>query len=268
MAATATTNDDGTAKITLYWLNNSRAQSIIWLLEELKMTYELEIFHRNKQSMLAPPSLDKIHPLGKSPVVGIAAPGREPILLAESGHITQYLCEHLPEGKRLTPPRWRDGQEGRLCGETEAWLRFQYLLHYVEGSLMPNLVMALVLSRLKSPQVPFFMRPITGAAANRIYSLFVFPNAQKHLALLDDYLASSGGKYICGNSLTAADILLSFPLIVAKDRWDGMGRWEGGSWAKAHPRVAAYVTLLETEPGYKASLDKVAKMDSTASASL
>ncbi|KAK7711470.1 bifunctional glutathione transferase/peroxidase [Diaporthe eres] len=102
----------------------------------------------SKQSnMLAPPELEKVHPLGKSPVITVTAPGSsEPVVLAESGFIFQYLCDHFAQGKTIVPKRWKEGQEGKVLGETEAWMRYSYLLHYAEGSFMPNLVMYLVLS--------------------------------------------------------------------------------------------------------------------------
>lgn len=146
-------------------------------------------------------------------------------------------------------------------GETEAWLRYRYYLHYAEGSLMPLLVLAPVLSRLKSSQVPFLTRPITVAAANRVMAQFVFPNARRHLRFFDGQLASSGGAYLCGGELMAADILMSFPLVAAKSRWDELGCWEGGSWAKAHPRVAEYVARLESEPGYRRSIERIEAID-------
>lgn len=101
--------------------------------------------------MLAPPELQKIHPLGKSPVISVTPPaGGEPIVLAESGHIAQFLTEHIPEGRNLVPKRWKDGMEGTIGGETEGWTRYQYYLHYCEGSLMPFLVMSLVIERESS----------------------------------------------------------------------------------------------------------------------
>lgn len=128
-------------------LNQSRSQRILWLLEELKVPYEVQVFHRDKQ-MLAPPELQKIHPLGKSPVVSVTpVNGGEPIILAESGHITEYLTAHLPEGRRLLPRQWKDGLEGQVGGETEGWMRHQYYMHYCEGSFMPFLVMSLVIER-------------------------------------------------------------------------------------------------------------------------
>ncbi len=127
-------------------LNWSRAQSIVWLLEELDIAYDLEIYHRQK-SMLAPPALRKIHPLGKSPVITVKAPGAaEPTVLAETGFIIQYLCDHFPKGKALVPQRWKDGQEGQVGGETEEWMRYQYLLHYIEGSFMTTMLLNIVLT--------------------------------------------------------------------------------------------------------------------------
>jgi glutathione S-transferase len=129
-------------------LSQSRSQRIVWLLEELGVPYEVEIFHRNKETFLAPPELQKIHPLGKSPILTITPPRGETLTFAESGWMTQYLCEHFPEGRdRLTPKRWRDGMEGKIGGETEEWLRWQYFLHYNEGSLMPLLVTTLIIGR-------------------------------------------------------------------------------------------------------------------------
>jgi glutathione S-transferase len=127
-------------------LDDSRAQRVLWLLEELNLQYDVEIFHRDK-SMLAPPELKKIHPLGKAPVISITPPGGEPVALAESGFIVQYLCDHFAQGTTMTPPRWKPGQEGKIGGETDEWMRYQYFLYYAEGSFMPALLLALVVVR-------------------------------------------------------------------------------------------------------------------------
>ncbi len=94
--------------------------------------------------MLAPPELKKVHPLGKSPLVSVQAEGAaEPLVLAESGLITEYLVEHF--GPSLAPKRYQEGKEGQIQGETEEWLRYRYFMHYGEGTLMPYLVTALLL---------------------------------------------------------------------------------------------------------------------------
>ena len=73
-------------------LETSRAQRILWLFEELKVPYQLKTYKRTKERF-APAELKEVHPLGKSPVVTIEVPGREPLVLAESASIVEYLCE-------------------------------------------------------------------------------------------------------------------------------------------------------------------------------
>ena len=93
--------------------------------------------------MLAPPELKKVHPLGKSPLVSVQAEGAtEPLVLAESVLITEYLIDHF--GPWLAPTRYQKGKEGQVQGETEEWLRYRYFMHYAEGTLMPYLVVALI----------------------------------------------------------------------------------------------------------------------------
>lgn len=227
------------------------------------MSYELETFHRDV-NMRAPAELKKLHPLGKSPLISITPQGStEPIVLAESGFITQYLSEHFSEGTTMMPKRWKDGQEGKAGGETEQWLRWQHLLHYAEGSLMPMLFMAMVLSSLKGPRIPFFIRPITSMVANQLLGRLTFPNAQAHLGFLEKQLETSGGDYLCGPDLTSADLLLSFGLITAKDKFVTFGAWEGGDPKALFPKLFAYIDRLESHPGYQRSVEKVKEIDSS-----
>ena len=55
--------------LTVHHLNNSRSQRVLWLLEELGLPYEIKCYQRDPKTMLAPPELRRVHPLGKSPVV-------------------------------------------------------------------------------------------------------------------------------------------------------------------------------------------------------
>lgn len=94
--------------------------------------------------MLAPAEFKKIHPLGKAPLVTVQAEGAaEPIVLAESGPIAEYLIDHF--GSSLAPKRWQEGKENQVQGETEEYLRYRYFMHYTEGTIMPYLVTALLL---------------------------------------------------------------------------------------------------------------------------
>lgn len=95
----------------------------MWLLEELKLDYELKVFKRGKD-WLAPKELKDIHALGKAPVVEIQAPGAEKsIVLAESGAIIEYIAEHF--GSHLIPKRYPEGKEGHVGAETEEWIKYR-----------------------------------------------------------------------------------------------------------------------------------------------
>lgn len=87
-------------KVTLHHLENSRSQRIIWLLEELKLNYEIKEYKRNEKDHLAPATLKAVHPLGKSPVVTVEDNG-ETVTLAESGAICEYLVARYGKDSTL-----------------------------------------------------------------------------------------------------------------------------------------------------------------------
>lgn len=118
----------------------------------------------------------------------------------------------------MMPKRWKDGQEGNVGGETEEWLRWQYLLQFVEGTFMSTLMMAVVVGMLKTDKVPFFIRPITSMVANQVLSSFVLPNLKGQLGLLEKQLETSEGDFLCGKNLTSADVLISFGLVSVKEK--------------------------------------------------
>jgi len=243
-------------KIKLYWLEQSRSQRILWLLEELKVPYELEIFHRNKETRLAPPELKNVHALGKSPVISVTPPGStQPVIIAESAFIIEYLLDHFSEGTKLLPKRYKEGQEGKIGGEAEEWLRFRYFMHYAEGSLMTLMILSLVTQQIKNSPVPFFIKPITSSIAGRISTSFLEPNFLTHFSFLESQLNSSpdNGQYLCGLHITGADILLSFPLIAARGRV--------GLTKEKYPKLFAYVEKLEQEPAYKMAAEKIVEID-------
>jgi glutathione S-transferase len=170
--------------ITVHHLENSRSQRILWLLEELGLPYEIKRYERDRKTMLAPPALKAIHPLGKSPVIEDG--GR---VIIESGAIVEYLVEKA-DG-RLGPPAHRD-----------AVLRYRQFIHYAEGSLMPPLLAILVLGRLG-----VLGRPARGPMLKML---------AVHLDWLETELASR--PWFAGDDFTAADVMMSFPLEAARQR--------------------------------------------------
>ncbi|KAF2735681.1 glutathione transferase [Polyplosphaeria fusca] len=239
------------AKITLYWLTKSRAQRIIWLLEELQVEYDLKVFKRGKDQ-LAPPELKEIHPLGKSPVIGVQAAGAEkPVILAESGTIVEYLTEHF--GRWMIPNQYVEGKEGMVGGETEEWLRYRYLMHYAEGSFMGLLVIALVVHNIRKAPVPFFLKPITNAIAGKIDTSFIDPQLKTHLDFLEGYLGQSPkqGEFFCGTSLTGADVMMVFALEAAVPR--------AQLNEKTYPKLYGWIRRMQGREAYQRAGEKVSE---------
>ncbi len=140
--------------ITLHHLNNSRSQRILWLMEELGLPYEIQRYQRDPKTMLAPPSLRAVHPLGKSPVITDGE-----LTLAESGAIIDYLVGRYGAG-RLAP-----------AAGTPEHLRYTYWLHYAEGSAMPPLLLKLVFDKIENSPMPFFVKPIARGIAGKVKRL-------------------------------------------------------------------------------------------------
>jgi glutathione S-transferase len=185
--------------IVVHHLNNSRSQRILWLLEELGLPYELRRYQRDAKTMLAPPELKRVHPLGKSPVVtdGDAT-------LAESGAIIEYLLDTYDTGA-LRP------QAGTIERR-----RFTYWLHYAEGSAMPPLLLALVFGRIPKGPMPFFARPIAKAISAKAMQTFIGPQLKTHLDWMESELAQR--RWFAGDDFSAADIQMSFPVEAARAR--------------------------------------------------
>lgn len=213
--------------ITVHHLEKSRSHRVLWLLEELGVPYQLEVYRRDPKTMLAPAALAKVHPLGKSPVVT-----EDGVSVAESGAILEYLAERHG-GDRWVP-----------AAGTEAHRRCRYFLHYAEGSLMPILLVKLISSQLRGKKVPALVRPIAKAISGQLDRSYTDPNLDRHLAFLESELAER--PWLCGAEPTIADVQMSYPVEAAVAR--------GGARSTKHLR--AYLERIRARPAYQRALDK------------
>jgi len=199
--------------LTLHHLNDSRSQRILWLLEELSLPHEMKKYQRDTQTRLAPPELTAVHPLGKSPVITDGD-----IRIAESGAIVDYIIRTYGKGAMMPAPGSAD------CEVYNEWL------HYSEGSAMLPLMLHLYVGRLKEAGSPLHPR-IDSEMAN-------------HLGYVDGAL--KGKEFFVGNSLTGADIQMSFVGDMAKV-FDKLG---------PYPNLSAWLSRMHARPAFQRSIEQ------------
>ncbi|MFT4077132.1 MAG: glutathione S-transferase [Asticcacaulis sp.] len=211
--------------ITVHHLDNSRSQRILWLLEELGLPYDIKAYKRGR-NMLAPPELKAIHPLGKAPVITDGA-----LVVAETGAIMDYILTTYGQG-RLVPTI---GSEARF--------HYTYWMYYAEGSAMTPLLLRLVTSGIRS-RPPWLIRPIAAGIANSVDDLLVTPNLKVHIDFWEDTLTRS--PWFAGDTFSAADIMMSFPLETAASR----------AGASVKPHIMAWLKTIHARPAYCLALER------------
>ncbi|KEZ79297.1 glutathione S-transferase [Salinisphaera hydrothermalis] len=213
--------------ITVHHLADSRSQRVLWLLEELEIPYEVERYARDPKTMLAPEALKRVHPLGKSPVITDAHR-----TVAETGLIVDYIVrEH--GGGRLAP-----------APGSEEYLRYQYWLHYAEGSLMPPLLLQFVFDTVET-KAPWLARPMARAISGQVKKQWIRPQRLLHFDYLENELRSH--EWFVGDTFSAADIMLSFPIEAAVSR--------GGAGERC-PKLREFVARIHARPAYRRALER------------
>jgi len=210
--------------LIVHHLNNSRSQRVLWLLEELGLPYEIKRYQRDPETMLAPPALRAVHPLGKSPVLV-----DDGVTVAETGAIVEYLVEKA--GGRLRPEA---GTPDRL--------RWTYWMHFAEGSLAPQLLLDLVLATMPG-RAPAPMQEAAKAAADAARQGYATPNLKTMFDFIEAELATR--PWFAGEEFSAADVMMSFPLETGGAR--------AGAFA-GRRKLEAFVERIHARPAYRKAL--------------
>jgi len=218
--------------IVVHHLNNSRSQRVLWLLEELGLPYEIRHHQRDAKTMLAPPALLQVHPLGKSPVITDDADG-PPVTQAETGAIVEYLLDRHGAG------RWRPAPG------TAEHLRYRYWLHFAEGSAMPPLLLKLIFDRVATSPMPFFAKPIARAISAKVLDAMVRPNLKRQLDFMEAELGRS--EWFAGSEPSGADIMMSFPIEAAAQR---------AGLDASRPRLWGFLQRIHARPAYRRALER------------
>jgi glutathione S-transferase len=212
--------------ITVHHLENSRSQRVLWLLEELRVPYDLKVYKRDA-NLLAPADLKKIHPLGKAPII-VTEDGQA---IAETGAIMDYVLNTY-EGMGLVPN-----------AKTRAKTQFTYWMFYAEGSAMTPLLLKLISDRIRT-KAPWFARPVAVRIADTLEATLVRPNVTANIDFWEESLKATG--WFAGDNFTAADIMMSFPVETAAHR----------AGAGEKPHVRQWLDRIHARPAYQRALER------------
>ena len=216
--------------IIVHHLEHSRSERIMWLLEEMGLPHGLECYKRDPKTRLAPPELLAVHPLGHAPVVV----DEDGSVLFESGAIIDTLLKRHEVAPRLRPA------EG-----TPEHLAYTTFLHFAEGSMMPPLLIRLLFGAMTG-KAPALARPLVRAITSFPEKLYVGPNIKRALDFLEEELGKR--VWFAGAEFTGADIQMSFPIAMARQRGGLDGRW---------PKLMDFLHRIEGRPAYRAAKAKI-----------
>ncbi|WP_108810627.1 glutathione binding-like protein [Sphingorhabdus sp. Alg231-15] len=210
--------------LTLHHLEYSQSFRILWLFEELGAPYEIKLYNRDPKTHLAPPEYKALSPTGAAPVVTDGE-----LVLAETSAIMDHILDKHP-GSALRP--------GPDSPDRTAYL---FWSHTAQGSVMPAMLIDSIL-RVMVERVPFFIRPLARAVLKGAGSGFIRPRLNALFDQAEKDLAETG--WFAGDDLTAADILLSYPMQSAQMR---------GYMSEDYPHCQAWFDRIYARPSFKAA---------------
>ncbi|KZT25409.1 glutathione S-transferase [Neolentinus lepideus HHB14362 ss-1] len=215
-------------KITLYWLEDSKAHRILWLLEELGLKYDLKMYKRVHR--LAPEELKKINGLGKAPIISIEDPSISPtpLVISESALITEFLVSTY--APHLAPPP----------SDLQANLRYKFYLYYAEGGVFQPHLVQFILTTIHESS-PFYIKPITGGIISQLKDKWLDKAYDDHLSFVNKEL--EGKQYLLGDQFSGVDCLHSF-------NWESL-EVLGVLDSKRYPRLVEYWNRLKEREAYK-----------------
>lgn len=200
--------------IKVHHLNRSRSKRVIWLLEELALTYHIMYHQRDPKTQLAPKTLQAVHPLAKAPVIE-----DEGKVLCESAVILEYILNNYSDGETLRP-----------AANTDEYYQYLEWLNFAEGTLSLAVIGKLFMT----------MEERSGDQAMDAY---ISKELELDLTYIESTLAERN--YFAGDNFTAADIMMTIMLEIAQQ----IGLLEGKTHTLAYldsvQSRSAYLTAAE-----------------------
>ena len=202
--------------LTLHHLGHSQSERIVWLCEELDIPYALTRYDRDPVTLLSPPALRALHPLGAAPVIE-----DDGLLLAESAAIADYIVAKHGGGRLRLGPDHPD------------FAAYLYWFHFANGNLQPVMGRAMMVGR-------------AGLAPDHPVQLAVQGRLDRAVALVDARLGTA--EYLAGQDFTAADIMSVFSLTTM--------RLFQPLDLGPYPNILAYLRRIGARPAYRRAMAK------------
>jgi glutathione S-transferase len=202
--------------LTVHHLGHSQSERILWLCEELGVPYTLVLHARDSVTMLSPPALRALHPIGAAPVIE-----EDGLLLAESAAIVDYIITKHGDGRLRLGPDHPD------------FASYLYWFHFANGNLQPVIGRAMMVGR-------------TGLASDHPAQRTVQGRLDRVMAFVEARLAATA--YLAGSEFTAADIMSVFSLTTM--------RLFQPIDLRPYPAILAYLQRIGARPAYRRAMAK------------
>ena len=202
--------------LTIHHLGHSQSERILWLCEELGVPYELRLHERDPVTLLSPPALRALHPIGAAPVIQ-----EDGLLLAESAAIVEYIIAKHGGGRLRLGPDHPD------------FAPYLYWFHFANGNLQPVMGRSMMMGRVGLPPD----HPAQTAVQGRL---------DRVMGLVEARLGEAD--YLAGGEFTAADIMSVFSLTTM--------RLFQPVDLRPYPNILAYLQRIGGRPAYRRAMAK------------
>ena len=202
--------------LTIHHLGHSQSERILWLCEELGVPYGLTRHERDPVTILSPPALRALHPIGAAPVIQDGG-----LLLAESAAIVEYIIVKHGNGRLRLGPDHPD------------FASYLYWFHFANGNLQPVIGRLMMVGR-------------AGLAPDHPVQRAVKDRLDRVMALVEARLGEAD--YLAGREFTAADIMSVFSLTTM--------RLFQSLDLRPYPNILAYLQRIGARPAYRRAMAK------------
>ncbi|HRJ01468.1 MAG TPA: glutathione S-transferase [Hyphomonas sp.] len=217
--------------ITLHHLEKSQSIRILWLLEELGVSYDIKLYDRDPQTRLAPAAYKAVSPLGTAPVITDGD-----VTLAETNAIIDYICDKHDDGRLRPAP----GAANRV--------KYLFWFHTSQGSLQPLLTNKFVMMAMTT-RAPFLMRPVAKALVGALDKGFFGPRLAALFREIEKALSET--KWFAGDTLTAADMVMGYSMELCVHR--------AGMDEATYPNAYRFLKQMREYPSYVRAMEKDGK---------